>query len=153
MSGLGNAAYITATSAPNPDNDWSCNDWMVYHQQLVKEHGRDRANELWDREWQKQGGLDYSVNWCKYNGQWVNYFQSQGLDKRSIFSMVFTGAGNVLDNTIGTAEGVTKSAKNTANVLKWALPAAILIVGGGVIWYLAQKRNVIGDVALNKLKK
>ena len=51
-AGMG-STFITAEGEANPGNDWSCNDWMIYHKRLVEKYGREGANELWMREWSK----------------------------------------------------------------------------------------------------
>lgn len=149
LNGLGDATFIAWDSIPNPDNDWNCLDWKIWHQELSKKYGRAKANELWEREWQKQGGLDYSVNWCKYNSDWVEYFESVGLDKRSIFSMVFTGAGKLID----TADNVVDAANNTSKMLKWALPLVILGVGAGAIWYVAKNKELVTGLVTKRFGK
>ena len=134
---LGNAASIMAYSSPATPDTWSCEDWKVRHQMMVKKYGRDRANSLFKSAWEKQSGWDYHFNFCKYNTDWVNYFASQGLDMRSILSTIFTGGTELLDNTLNTVNSTVEATGSLAKSAKFILPVALIgVLGiGGYILY------------------
>jgi hypothetical protein len=125
---------ITADSTPALDtwgwaDYWSCQEWMQWHRLNVQAYGRDVANSKFISAWSAQDAFASPYNWCKYDSGFTNYFKQQGIDLGNIFSQVINAAGNVVD----AASNVTQTASNATDVLKWALPLAViaaLIIAG-----------------------
>lgn len=153
MMGLGMGFTISADSVPDSPESWNCADWKVWHEALVQRFGRDQANQIWLREWEDQSTFSYNANWCKYNSDWVNYFDSQGLDMRSIVSALFTGGGEIVDNVLDVGNTAVSTVGNTLDVGKYIVPAA-LVVGIGLVGFIVYKNSTsVFEVAKNVTSK
>lgn len=138
MNGLGFS--ISADSQPDTPEDWSCSDWKTWHQKLVQNYGVTQANQMWLHEWEKQSWWDFDVSSCKYNTDWANYFISHGIDMHSIFSTIFSGGGDIVENVLDTGNKAVDTVGNTLNVGKYLVPAA-LIGAVGLIGFIVYKNS------------
>lgn len=80
---------ITADSKPiyngwGWDNYWTCNQWILWHEELEKEYGLQEANTIWRNHW----FVPENDSWfptdqsdlCATNRTFVKYFKSKGID-------------------------------------------------------------------------
>jgi len=133
---LGNLA-ITFDSVPVYDNwgwadYWECADWMAWHKALVQKYGVSAANDRWMSAWQKNS-WDAATNWCRYDPNFVNYMDSQGIETSNIISRLWTSTTNVATN-VGTG------AETLSNVAKYVVPVGLLIIGGKFVYDYATKK-------------
>jgi len=132
---------FTANAVPDRDggwfdSGWSCTEWMHWHKELVKSFGRNKANEMFVLEFDKQSSFDLQVNTCKYNSDFVKYFKSQGLNAGNVLSNLIINTGKVVDEVGGGANELAKGVNSTARTLKTFVPLLIAAVGIGGIYYL-----------------
>lgn len=162
MNGLGALSVISFTS--NPTSSWSCNDWVTWHQELVKafEQGKfqsgikyNHADALANAKkvflvwWDKTISMWSWKTTCGYNTDFYNYFKSVGISENITFiasltspiangiKNLSTSTGNVITSTGQTVESATNAAANTASTLKWLVPTIVvsLVVGLGYYGY------------------
>jgi hypothetical protein len=170
VTGLGTTVATIAFNS-TPTSDWSCNDWLLWHKELVKafKEGKFKsgikyseadaitnANKVFTQWWDKIVSVWSSKYWCGYSTAFYSYFKSVGLtDHISFIASIYTpiaqgtinvaqSAGNAITNTGQTVESATETAQNTANLTKWLIPAAIIAVVGGLAMY-AYKHYVKGN--------
>lgn len=119
---------ITADSIPARDTwgwapYWSCTQYRQWHELNVNAYGAQTANQKFIDAWSQLDAFDSNFNWCKYDSDFANYFESYGIDVGHILSHAINSAGDVVD----AAGNVVDSANNTTNVLKWLLPMVVII--------------------------
>lgn len=125
------AFVITADSVPVPDgwgwgDYWSCAEYVQWHKLNVQAYGSDVANQKFVSAWSSISGIlstDHNYNWCKYDRSFADYFAAYGIDVGNILSNAVTAAGNI----VNAAGNVTQGVSNTTQLLKWALPVALVI--------------------------
>jgi hypothetical protein len=153
MNGLGAIVYNST-----PTSDWSCGDWMVWHQELVKafmggkfasgikysqQDAINNANKVFAQWWDKAASISDS-NFCGYNSGFLEYFKSVGYTDHisyiaGILTPIFKGgtnASSAVQKTGEAAENAADAAKNTTKTLQWLLPVGVVtvvaLVGGYV---------------------
>lgn len=123
---------ITAYSAPDYDEwgwdtYWSAEDWMDYHKALVGEYGKKDGNRRFVEAW--HAGPSFMVaraNYLSFKPVFINYMEKQG-----IYNALNDGIAKlVTDSTRVVAEtpgAVIATAQNTVKVIRWLIPALVLI--------------------------
>jgi hypothetical protein len=124
------------TSADGRKVTWSCNDWTAWHKKVADKYGVPRATEVFSQWWDKQVGLFDTRNFCEMNCGWADYLEKAGAwDTSFVANLNCKSTKAVKDVTNAAADtisNVATGAKGVSGVLKWALPAAgILILAGG----------------------
>jgi hypothetical protein len=149
VSGLGASPappVINWDTAPDTSADgrkvtWTCQDWSGWHKKIADKYGVARANEVWVQWWNKQIGLLDSRNFCETNCAWADYLEKAGAWQTSFLANIncksTSAIKDVTNATADTISNVAKGAKGVSSVLKWALPAAgiLILVGGGFYVY------------------
>ena len=103
--------------------NWDCNDWMVFHQSVVKhfmagktkskiKYSKDAAikmtNDVFRQHWSKSAGAWRKLK-CGYTSEFFRYFKEVGLtDILSIFQAALATTTNVATTVLDVTE---KSAK------------------------------------------
>ena len=167
--GLGEVQSITFSTQPN--SDWSCNDWMIWHKALVQAfvggkfasgikysqaEAYNQANKVFNQWWDKMNSFFSSKIWCGYNSEFYNYFKSVG--NTAVLSFI-ASLVNPLSNSVKTVanttekvtssatqtvENVADTAKNTTETTKWVLP--VLVVGAiGLVGTYLYKNYIKGN--------
>ncbi len=185
LSGLGDAPPIIKyntepdTSADGRKVDWSCSDWITWHQLLVqaftegrfasgikysREKALEHANNVWRTWWDKSNSwFGYNKSFCGYESLFFNYLSSVGLaDVLNLTHKVYNPATdvvvsvanttkNVAESGLTTAENVAKAAENTAGATKWLAPTLLVVAAVGVgVWAY---KNFLSDGATTKPKR
>jgi hypothetical protein len=119
---------ITADSVPVFDawgfgDYWSCDEWKLWHKLNVDAYGAATANNKFITAWNQQDAFASPYNWCKYESNFTSYFKGYGIDLGHIISDGVIIVGNAVEAT----GSVVDSAGNTASILKWAIPLAVII--------------------------
>ena len=121
---------ISYNSTPDLDgwfNDtwWSCEQWITWHKENVKELGQETANQKFIHWWGEQDTFANPYNWCKYNADFYLYFKDQGIDTGWLFSKLFVGVDTLADGIPDLGKGL----QNTFKLSKYVLPIAIIGFG------------------------
>lgn len=127
---------ITAQSEPDYDEwgwdeYWTCADWMAAHQKRVLAYGVNAANEWFIDRWSAQDGFMAPYNWCKYDADFANYFNSQGINVGWLLSNVFVTVSNVTQDGLSIIEDTTDSLSKFIETLK---PASPFLLAGAIVW-------------------
>lgn len=145
---------ITADSKPvycvfGGSDCWTCNDLITWHQQMVAKYGKDQANTTFIDSWTNDSPVLCEQYDCRsFNSTFRTYFTQQGI-LPSLYSgigVIAQPIGFVTDTTNGLASiagSLGASAKNTANVMKYAVPVIVLIVAVGLLVYVGKQSKLI----------
>lgn len=118
---------ITYNSIPQLDgwggaNYWNCLQWVEWHKANVTELGHEAANQKFIYWWSQQHWDASPYNWCKYNSEFYNYFNNQGIDTGWLLSKVFVAIDEVGD----ALPDLSKTIKTTASIGRYILPVALI---------------------------
>jgi hypothetical protein len=123
----------------NPDLDqWSCADFVTYWKRLKASGiGLQAAKDIFLNDIGNTGAWA-SVNLCKYDCSFVNYFKSEGFtDIGNIFSnalcaanTVIVATGNVANAAANTAQAVANTTSTVSKLTQPKYLIAIAILGG-----------------------
>jgi hypothetical protein len=109
---------------PESLEDWSCNDWILYHQQLVVMFGQELANQIISAD---IGKLDVwnktQLEWCKVKCDFYHYFKSYGWSFNSIIAPLVCGSVSVVETTADVVEEV---ADDIGSLKKLIVPLAVI---------------------------
>jgi hypothetical protein len=118
-----------------PSKYWTASDWVIYHKRLVEHFGLEVANEKWKAAIQKMDFFEHGTSWFKYNQDFVNYFETQGIDIGHFLSKAYVTTNNVIDDVLDFTESVS-------NAFKWLIPAvAVIIIVAMILYFYNQKKN------------
>lgn len=131
ISGPRVGEVITWQSQPNYDNwgwddYWDCWQWKEWHVALESHYGLAVANQIWVAAWLDQDGTANPFNWCKYDSDWVDYFESKGLDMGHFLSDLFGAGTNLGEGAADLVDGVASTASTIGSVLP------IILIGTGL---------------------
>jgi len=112
----------------NGDDYWKCDDWVRWHKLNVQELGQETANEKFIHWWDEQSAWANPYNWCKYDSDFYNYFDDQGIDTGWLLSKVIVAVDTAADGVVDAGEGL----KTTFKLSKYILPIAL--IGFGLSW-------------------
>lgn len=105
---------VYAVGLPEDMDDWTCQNWITYHQRMTQKLALWYANQLIQTDAERVGWFA-NIHSCKYNCGFVNYFQSKGIkDIGNIFSKLYCTASNVVTTTGDT---ITNAVDNVGNVI------------------------------------
>lgn len=129
------------------DEAWSCSDWVTWHKKMKEAYGREKANEIFVTAWDDQSAFASPYNWCKYDREFVRYFESQGLKGGHFLSNVLVNTGEALEATSEGVRSLGKGIRKAGTTTKYLLPV-ILIGGIFVLWPLRKEAR---DWVLKKI--
>lgn len=159
--GLGLGSLTVPTHQSTPNSSWECSQWMAWHKALVSAFKNglfaskikypeakaiENANNVFNPHWSKSAGW-YNSGRCGYSSDFFNYFKSVGLSDilsyiQAVITPTASTAANVVssgtkavENVAKAAENVSEAAQNTASVTKWLVPAVLITVVGGVLYF------------------
>ena len=125
------------------DTSWNCNDWILWHQQLVAKFGKAKANFMWDYSFAQSGNLSSNLNCRTLNSSFRDYVRKNGLNpyaNAGIFAPVLQGVGTIQDVTGGVLSGVSSvfTSSNVKSILN--IVAVGAVVFGGLYAYKILKK-------------
>lgn len=137
---------ITADSTPDLDDwgwddYWKIEDWMRWHSLMVKKFGIDKANQTFLLWWNKQTTGANPLDAKSFNTSFRTYAKKykflDALYGGASFLKPFGAITDTISSGSDVVSNVGDAAKNTSNVLKWAVPVAVLsvVIIAGVILY------------------
>lgn len=129
------ASSITADSEPDfdnwgPDDWWSCDIWMLYHQLNVQKYGQEIANQRFREQWAKQDEWTHPMIYCKFDSSFINYFKAQGIEGGWLISNLVVAAENVANNLEDSAVNTSDLLATLTSAAKVVAPFAL--VGAGL---------------------
>lgn len=128
-------ALITKDSIP--EDEWGCEQWKIWHEKLRKYYGKNTANELWMAGWNEQGFWDTDVSFCKYERDFIKYFDRQGIDLSHALARVIVGTTTGITSIV---EGISTTLGVSAKLLPFVLVFLVGIAGWGV-YRVVKKRT------------
>lgn len=124
------------------DDYWGPTDWIKWHGLVKKKYGKDEANRRLIK-WYHEASLGASnYDWRTFDTQFKNYAKLNGF-----YDGLFTGIAAVIMKPVSATTTVVDSASNivsntasgaekTSKILKWALPAAGIILFSAGTYYV-----------------
>jgi hypothetical protein len=120
---------------PADQDDWGCQHWKVYYDRNKELGGEVYARELILTDSERVGWFA-DLHLCKYNCDWIDYFNKQGMPGGNIFSKLYCAGDNVAD----TVKETTSAVKNVGMFTRKVTGSPLLWVGIGLGgYYLANK--------------
>lgn len=113
-------SVITADSTPEYDipfwpldSAWDCHDWMTWHKRLKEKYGQDEANARFLEAWNKQSFWEWNQSFCKYGGEFVDYFAQQNLDAGNFVSKI---TRNLTEAGVNLSKGANSLSSSLTNL-------------------------------------
>lgn len=137
---------ITADSIPDLDewgwdDYWDINDWMEWHRLMKARYGLAKANSTFLKYWDKQTSGANPLGARSFNSKFKEYARANGFYD-GLFSGLLdmlarpgSAAQDLVKGGTNVISSAAKGAENTGKVLKFLIPAAIVVavvIGG--IW-------------------
>ena len=142
-----NVFKITADSEPILDKwgwdfYWSLNDWLVWHREMKKKYGNEKANRIFISWWDKQTFGASPLEHFAYDTNFTDYTDKEKLSD-AIWShpaappRIIRASVNIVKSVGGTAENLVGAAENVAKTIKIIIPIFLIstLVIGSVILY------------------
>lgn len=150
---MGGTWNITAQSVPVLDgwgwaDYWQAQDWMQWHQLMVAEYGVEKANYAFLYYYHEAGFLAASYDWRTFNSEFKDYCKQYGMYDGLFkgvgilakpFSIVLDVGGNIANIVEDTTTGVA----NTSKLIKYLLPALLVIAAIGAVLYFNKKYKIL----------
>jgi hypothetical protein len=136
------------TDTPNPD--WSCEDWVVWHKDLLRayqdgrlgkldyERALEETNRVFAYHWKESAGFSKKFwGYCGYQSGFYNYFRDIGYtDHISFLAGLFSGVGEAISEAAGgtadivkeTAGGAAGSVRSLGKILPFLLLALAVVL-------------------------
>ncbi len=145
---------ITATSQPNYDDwgwddYWNCNDWITWHQELVKAHGIDYANRRFVEAFHQATFGAASYDCRTFNSAFRKYASDNGFLEAlydGLLGTVMSPVGTVIDiggNIVDAAGNIAGAASNATETIKKVIPILIILVVIIGLILLAKKAQIL----------
>lgn len=121
-----------ATSTPDyddwgPDSWWTGQDWLTWHRALKDAYGLEVANARFIAAWQQQGLGSGALGARSFDSSFRDYARANGF-----FDGLYWGLGSVtrpIGTTTDVTTGISEGVSTVANLSKWAIPAAAIVLG------------------------
>lgn len=125
-----------------PDmDDWSCAQWKAYYLRNKAAYGQAKAVEIVDIDSERVGTFSTVNNSCKFDCEWLAFFNKEGLKYTSLISLAYCGSVDVVEaakNTAGVVKNVTGTVESVTS--NKGLLLAVLAIGGGLYLYHNNKK-------------
>lgn len=128
------------------DGTWSCTDWVTWHKAMKAKYGKAKADQTFLKYWNDLALISSTQDCRSFSESFRTYMKSENL-----LDALYSGLGNIArplgvgtDVTTGVGNAISGAAKglgNVGNILKVALPIA-LIAAIGVGGYWAYKHYI-----------
>lgn len=96
---------------PADQDDWTCAQWKAYYENNKKVLGKAKALQIINIDTDNIGFFS-TGQYCRYDADFVNYFENEGLNTGNVISKTYVASSNVVDaggNTAKFVSGVTSS--------------------------------------------
>jgi hypothetical protein len=137
---------ITADSVPVLDewgwsDYWGVQEWILWHKLLKAKKGKVYADTLFKIYWNKQDIDANPYNWAKYDTDFRNYMEQEGLlsSVTNVVADVVSAGGSVVSSGAGAVTNIGEGIETTAKVTKYILPVLFIAVLVVVLLSLRKK--------------
>lgn len=165
VMGFGSTAPTQILFNSTPTSDWTCNDWMLWHQLLVqafmagkfksgirysKADATKNANSVFMQWWnQVVSWFSYNYSFCGYGSDFLNYFKSVGLTDHisalaATITPIVSSAPKISESVTKVVTNTVDTAANTTSVAKYLVPGIVVLAVGG-IGYFVYKNYLKGN--------
>lgn len=115
------------------DTWWSCEEWIMWHQELKKHFGSSRARQIWEYAFNKSG-FGSGTEWCaETNTRFRAYIKTNNLSTGGIGAGVL---GDVIDIPAKVIDFASDTVSNVSDFFSGGTTKKILTVGlvvGGLV--------------------
>jgi hypothetical protein len=126
------------------DTVWNCNDWIVWHQSMVKKYGTASANTKWLKDWNNLATGSSAIDCRSFNTAFRTYAKKVGL-----YDSLYSGLGviaepigagtDIIGGVSNAASGLGGAVGTTGKILKIAIPLLVIIAIVFVVIYANKK--------------
>jgi hypothetical protein len=125
------------------DTWWSCEEWIMWHQELKKHFGSSRARQIWEYAF-KRAGFGAGTDWCaETNSRFRQYIKTNNLKTGALGEGVVGDIIDIPTNIIDFASDTVSSTVDffKGNTIKTILTVALVgvVVVGGAYAYKSFK--------------
>jgi hypothetical protein len=138
------------------DTFWSLNDWLTWHNSLIKALGQPLGNDRFVQAWNARTGLaafgDIRANWLT-DTSFRNYLKGyKTTSGQTMLDAILAGdpinqvLGWAVDLVSSSGNAVTNAADavgNTTNTLKYLLPILLVVAAGTLIFIIYKSKTQI----------
>lgn len=127
---------------------WNCIDFITWHKALVSAYGQSKANTIFITSWSSAPFINTAYDCRSFDSSFRQYAKDNGFfdalysglgviaEPIGVGTDIVHGAGNIVSNTVGGAE-------NTSKIIKWLIPALVVIGAILLIWWAIKHFNLI----------
>jgi hypothetical protein len=141
---------ITAYSTPDydswgPDDYWGVPEWIKWHKLLVEAYGLSEANRIFLKAYHAAsfGAASYAWrstskefrDYAKANGFYDGLFEGLG----GWLARINAALGSIFETTSETVESAGSAITNSTTVIRYLLPALIIMAVVAVGYYLFKR--------------
>lgn len=90
-------------------DNWTCDNWKVYYTRIKAKYGQQKASDTIQLD-VGNAGFFANVNNCKYDCDFVNFFDGEGITGGNIFSKLYCGTSNAVSSVAGAVDNVAQTA-------------------------------------------
>jgi hypothetical protein len=107
------------------DTWWSCEDWVMWHQELKKHFGDDKARKIWEYAFNRSGNLSGNLSCVDFNKRFREYQDANNLKTNVFLEGVM---GDVIDIPSNVIDFASDAVSNTADFFSGSTTKRILTI-------------------------
>lgn len=107
------------------DTWWSCEDWVMWHQELKKHFGESKARKIWEYAFSKSSNLSGNLSCPDFNSRFRQYQEANNLKTGVLLEGVL---GDVIDIPSNVIDFASDAVSNTADFFSGNTTKRILTV-------------------------
>jgi hypothetical protein len=122
------------------DSVWGCTDWMNWHKSMKAAFGKVKADATFLHYWNDLATGSSAIDCRSFSSDFRDY-----MSKENLLDSLYSGLGiiakpigvstDIITNVGGGLSGASKALKTTGDVLKVAVPIALVVaIGFGGFW-------------------
>jgi hypothetical protein len=115
------------------DTWWSCEEWIMWHKELKKHFGENRAREIWEYAF-KRASFGAGTDWCaETNGRFRTYLKENNLKTGVVAEGVI---GDIIDIPVNIVDFASDAVSGTTDFFSGSTIKKILtitLVVGGIV--------------------
>ena len=129
---------------PDDLDNFSCGNWITYHNRLKSGFGKDKAISIVKKEVERVG-MFADIHACKYDCDFVNFFEKEGYGNvGNIFSKTYCTSVQVVDTVGNTVKNTGDTIAGVGNVVNSLINTKTIIAGGLIFAVYMLNKNEDG---------